>query len=39
MKFGIAIYPNQTLLYFPSNHIAERLPGIAEGLSKIENAK
>lgn len=39
MKFELAIYPNRILLYFPFNHIMERLPGIAEGLSKIENAK
>lgn len=39
MKFEIVKYPNQTLIYFPSNHSLERLPGIAEDLSKMENAK
>lgn len=36
MKFEIEKYPNQTLLYFPSNHILERLPGIAEGLRECK---
>lgn len=38
MKSEIAKYPNQALIK-PSNHSLERLPGIAEGLSKMENEK
>lgn len=39
MKLETAKYPNQTLIYFPSNQSLERLPGIAEELCKMENAK